>query len=82
MYWKWIPKKICSRDLFNDADAALAAQNDAKQVEEWQKRVETVFQHSIASARRLEAFLNPENLPFMFSGDTLSDNLKRRVDTK
>jgi len=53
IYWKWIPMKIRSRDLINDADAELTALNDAKQVGEWQKRVETVFQESIASARRL-----------------------------
>lgn len=53
IYWKWIPMKIRSRDLLNDADAELTARNDSKQVEEWQKRVETVFQESIAAARCL-----------------------------
>jgi hypothetical protein len=53
VYWKWVPATIRARDMVDDADAELQAQADTKQAEEWKRRVETVFQDSVAAARRL-----------------------------
>jgi hypothetical protein len=53
VYWKWIPAKIRARDMLDDADAELQARADTKQAEEWKRRVETVFQDSVAAAQRL-----------------------------
>jgi lysophospholipase L1-like esterase len=39
--------------MVNDADAELQARADKTQTDEWKKRVETVFQESVAAAKRL-----------------------------